>query len=111
MQGPNAEPRVGVRPRMSRDQVRSDLRLLSGHSVDMLFIFTGDLEDNYNYERQFRDSFPDEVASPGITYKFLSEAGHVLPNRRHQDDICDMVATWAQERLGGWMSRVTSPST
>ncbi len=92
---------IGVRPVLTRDALRAALSEAIEHGRDLLFLFSGGLEENYNYDGQFADVFPEESKSPRVKHRFFPEAGHIFDDLEQQGalirEICDWMATRARD--------------
>ncbi len=88
---------VGVRRRLSKDELNQSLESLLGRGVQLAFYFTAGLEENYNYRDQFRDNHPSAAASPRCTSVFIPGSDHSLRKMPHREAL---VAGFI-----GWMER------
>jgi alpha/beta superfamily hydrolase len=91
---------LGVRPVLPRETMRARLDGLLSRGAPVLFVFSGGLEDNYNYEGQLGDALPELRASPLVEDVFMPHARHVFDDRQHQLDLCTTITDWVVRRFG-----------
>jgi pimeloyl-ACP methyl ester carboxylesterase len=77
-----------------RDEMRKGLRTLIDRQVEMLVVYTGGLEWQYNYREQFRDMFPDEAASARIRVEFLEDSDHTFSAEAHKAWLVNLATSW-----------------
>lgn len=88
---------VGVRPSLSYAQLDSILRTLGNRGVRSLFLHTGGLEEEYNYEHQFRDCYPDHVRSGLVSHGYFPASTHTFNRQRDREALLARVTRWIAE--------------
>lgn len=88
---------VGVLSRTARPkaEIARGLQALVDRNVRLLQIFTGGLEDRYNYRRQFLDAFPEVDFRDRLTLEFFSEADHTFTAFEAQRHLVRSIDRWA----------------
>jgi hypothetical protein len=93
---------IGVRPIISQDELRAGLRTGLEHGMELLFLFSGGLEENYTYADQFAEAFPDESESSQVEYRFFPDAGHIFDDVEQQNSLIEAICSWMDSRLPQW---------
>jgi hypothetical protein len=83
-----------VRPMLSHPELESMLHTMDQQQVQSLFLFTGGLEENYNYEHQFRDCYPTQVRSGRVAYGFIPHSNHSFTNPKDREALVSKVTAW-----------------
>jgi hypothetical protein len=83
-----------VRPLVSRSEMESILGTMNQRRVHSLFLFTSGLEDNYNYEHQFRNSYPTHVQNGRISYGFFPQSNHTFVRPSDRLALVAKVTAW-----------------
>ncbi len=97
-QGRGSSPlSVGVRRRLSKEELETSLDRLLDRGVRLAFYFTDGLEENYNYRRQFRDNYPRAAASPLCTSVFIRGSNHALTNASHREALIAGFVSWMEK--------------
>jgi len=89
-----------VRAFPPRDEVAGQLQQLVNRDFQMLWLYTGGVGRYFNYEGQFRDSFPDVGFGDTLEVVHLANSNHTATALRSQRAICDAVVAWAERRFG-----------
>lgn len=96
-----------VRPSLSRRELDSMLHSMKEQHVQALFLFTGGLEENYNYEHQFRDCYPKHARSGRVSYGFFPDAKHTFTRPADRRALVARVTDW----IAGTLFKRCSPAT
>lgn len=88
---------MGVRPSLSYSELDSILRTLGNRRVRSLFLHTGGLEEEYNYEHQFRDCYPDHVRSGMVSHGYFPDSTHTFTHPQDRDALLARVTRWIAE--------------
>jgi hypothetical protein len=83
-----------VRPMLSHPELESMLDTMNQRQVQSLFLFTGGLEENYNYEHQFRDCYPSQVSSGRIAYGFFPRSNHTFKSTDDREALVTKISGW-----------------
>lgn len=87
------------RPVPPRAETAAAHQRLADRGVRMLQLFTGGLDEDYNYATQFTDCFRSVDFRGCLTLEFLPEADHVFTARAQRAALLDIVCAWAHH---GW---------
>jgi hypothetical protein len=87
---------VGVLSRTARpkEEIARGFQALVDRNVRLLQIFTGGLEDRYNYRTQFLDAFPEVDFRDRLTLEFFSEADHTFTAFEAQRHLVRSIDRW-----------------
>jgi pimeloyl-ACP methyl ester carboxylesterase len=86
-------------PVTSRELATAALRSLIDRGVKMCVIFSG-VPSNYNYQKQFADSFPELAIDEHIQVEYFPLADHTFTRRHWQDELLSVVGQWAKSSFG-----------
>jgi hypothetical protein len=75
-----------------RHVVGDGLRRLRERDVLMYFLFSGDQE--YLYERQHRDAFPESMDTAQV--RFIPDCSHTMTTLEHQDRLIEDLRAWVR---------------
>ena len=67
--------------------------------MHLLQIYSGGQED-YNYRRQFLDTFPEVKFGDRLTLEHIPEADHIFTGLSHQQQVVDTVSRWMRSMVG-----------
>ena len=81
-----------------RERVAADLKRLIGRGTELLFIFSGGLEE-YNHQGQYAASFPEVSFSGRLLEAHVPSATHVFSAVAHQEFVVRTVSDWIRNRL------------
>ncbi len=87
---------IGVRRRVSREDLESLLDRLFDRGARLAFYFTDGLEENYNYRGQFRDNYRRAAASPLCTSVFLPGSDHLLSKAADRESVVGGLVGWME---------------
>ncbi len=88
---------MGVRPLLSRGELKARLSPLAVRGTRLLFVFSGGLEDNYNHRGQFRTAMPELSRAPELSVDFFPDANHTFEDAEQQRALVARVAAWCSE--------------
>src|SRR5690606_21595688 len=83
-----------------REQVARELTELAKRRVQMLYVFTGAVEDYCNYRRQFEDNFRDVPFDGLLRVERLATADHSYSDLTERERMFELVESWLLERRG-----------
>lgn len=86
-----------VRPAISYRELDGMLHAMHERGVQSLFLFTNGLEENYNYEHQFRDCYPTHVSSGLVSYAFFPNSEHTFQRPRDREALVAKLSAWFAE--------------
>ncbi len=86
----------GVRPLLSHSQLDSILNSMNEKDVQALFLFTGGLNENYNYKHQFRDCYPKHARNRNVSYDFFPDANHTFAHPNDRRALVASVTEWIE---------------
>jgi hypothetical protein len=84
----------GVRPRTSFPQMQAELDTLLARNVELYFIFTAGVPNNYNHRSQFRHRFQRAAAHRALRVEYLPESDHMFSVRRARTQAIGLVRDW-----------------
>jgi pimeloyl-ACP methyl ester carboxylesterase len=96
-----------VREFPPREQTAADLRDFMARNVEMFLVFTGGQEEQYNYRRQYEDSFRGINFQNRVRVEFLKEADHIFTGLPHQQQVIRDTVEWVLSR---WPVRDATPA-
>jgi hypothetical protein len=86
-----------VRPTLGREALRNILRGMNQEGIHSIFLFTEGMEENYNYEGQFADLFPEETADPHVSFRFFIGSTHTFQRHEDREALIGIVTAWMGE--------------
>ncbi len=84
-----------------RERVATDLRALIGRGTELLFMFSGGLEE-YNHRGQYKASFPDVSFGGCLLEAHVPEATHVFSAVAHQQLVVSTISNWMDSRVSAY---------
>lgn len=84
------------RPRPPKEDVERGLRELVAREVEMLHVFSGGLEDRYNYASQFRDAFRSVDFEGRVQVEYFGDSNHTFTDLGHLEALVRTVGGWAR---------------
>lgn len=88
-----------VREFPPRDEVARQLQQLVDRDFRMLWLYTGGVSGYFNYEGQFRDSFPDVDFRDALDVVHVPESNHTATPLASQRRLRGAIADWARRRF------------
>lgn len=82
-----------------REQLVSDLRKLIERGVKLLYVYSGETGDCYNYESQFRDNFPEIDFGDSLTEHYIPRADHTFSRTEDRMDLLNRIGAWLPNML------------
>lgn len=83
-----------------RSRVRQDYRHMLEQGLNLCFIFSGGISDDFNHPRQFRECFGRHVAThSGVSMHYFAHADHTFSLGCDREMLIDTIATWLQEAV------------
>ena len=80
----------------SPKQMLSDLGEFMRRGLALMYIFTGQIESDYNYPAQLLDAFPVLRAYPKLTLHHLPDADHAFGRRAMRESLVALLVVWVQ---------------
>lgn len=84
----------------AREVYEERLRRLIGRDARMLWVFTGGLDERYNYRDQFFDAFPELDLRSAVDFEYIAGADHTFSREVAQRWLEDRVANWYDANFG-----------
>ena len=81
-----------------RERVAADLRQFISRGTELLFIFSGGLEE-YNHQGQYAASFPEVSFNGRLLEAHVPAATHVFSAVEHQEFVVRTLSNWMRNRL------------
>jgi len=91
---PSHPAQVGLRPVLSRDDLRRDLLTLLDDQRRVLLVFTNGLERNYNHRSQFREALPDVARRPELDFSYFGDSDHTFSRPDDQARLIETIRGW-----------------
>lgn len=90
------------------EEVAAGYQKLADRGVRMLQIFTGGIEQSYNYREQFRESFRSVDFRDSLRLEFFADSDHTFTAYHNRRRLLALVSEWASDAwTSSRMSRVT----
>lgn len=83
-----------------KNEVEKNLSTLVDRKVDLLYIFSGEQREYYNYEQQFIHAFSGVDFKGRLKVIFNNEADHTYSYGLDRDRLICQVTDWLKERYG-----------
>ena len=83
-----------------KHEVQTDLAKLVDRNVNLLYIFSGEQIDFYNYEKQFVDAFATVNFKDTLTVIYNGEADHTYSIALDRDRLVSQVVDWLKSCYG-----------
>jgi hypothetical protein len=80
----------------TREEYAERLRALIGRRAKLLFVFTGGLEERYNYRDQLFDAFPKLDLRSHVELEYIPDADHTFSRAASQSRLEDRITKWYQ---------------
>lgn len=81
--------------RPGRQEAADLLSTITGRGARMLFVFSGSWSA-YNYRNQFRDAFPQVVATGQVEVEYYPDSDHTFSSLYNQQRLIDRITRWFQ---------------
>jgi hypothetical protein len=88
----------GVRGNITRERMESELDTLLSRGVQLMFVFTGGVEDDYNHRLQFRLRFPRAAAHPALQTEFIPWSDHTFSTRNAREFVSGYLQNWVAKQ-------------
>lgn len=92
-------------PSLQDTEVRAYLdgayRATVGNGNQLLAVFTGGRESEYNYRKQFLDAFPDIPFGERLRLEYLPQADHTFDSETERDRLIELIVEWARSTVFG----------
>lgn len=82
-----------------RNKIEKDIQKLLSNEVKLLWIYTGGVDEYYNYKEQFFDMFPKLKVMFGNSVEFLKNADHVYTNRKDREEAISITTKWIKQNF------------
>ncbi len=89
------------RPFVPRLEVRGEIQSLVDRGMQMLYVYTGGVEDYYNYPNQFFDMFRGLKSRGNIEVEYFPYADHTYTFAEDRARMIARVITWYRSRSWG----------
>jgi pimeloyl-ACP methyl ester carboxylesterase len=83
-----------------RAEVEDGYRKLVERGVAMYVVYTGSWQHEYNYRRQFLDTYRSIDFGDLLTLSYLPDAEHTLPDPKHRTIVLEGVCAWMSRIFG-----------
>lgn len=95
----------------SYQQMRADLRRFIGRKCALWYIYTGQIQNVYNYRNQFYDRFPELRGEPLLQLSYLVQADHTFSRVDMREGVAAALIEWIVKGVqGGFPALDPSPS-
>ena len=91
---PDSPVSIYVRKFPPRGDVAAGLAHLSARGVRQLCLFTGGVQQYYNYAAQYRHCFRDVDFAGNLDEHCLFESDHIITRLDHQQQVVDVIVEW-----------------
>ncbi|MET1255842.1 hypothetical protein [Aliikangiella maris] len=81
------------------EQYIDEMNFLKQRDVKCLYIFTGGINEYYNYEAQFTDVFGDYDFMKNVDIKYIESANHTFVVRRDKQVMLNVIGDWLKKIL------------
>lgn len=78
----------------SPKQMEADLAEFMRRELALMYVFTGQIEQEYNYPAQLLDAFPVLRAYPRLTLHHLPDADHAFGRRAMRETVISLIVHW-----------------
>lgn len=78
-------------------EVRRDLADFMRRGLCLCFIYTGQIQNRYNYAGQLEDAVPELRGYPRARVSYLQMADHTFSQTSMRSDLVDVVLDWARQ--------------
>lgn len=99
--GSREQAAVFQRPIPPREEMEAWLRALVDRGVEILAIFSGDLDDRYNHRSQFEDAFRGIDFRGRLRVEFFRDADHTFTDLARKRALLSAIAGWARTAWSG----------
>ena len=89
----------GVRAFPTKSQMTQDLNTLIQRHTQLLWIYTGGVENYYNYEKQFRDSYKIADRDAHVQVHLFKDAEHTYTSPAHREHAIDTILAWYRNKF------------
>ena len=86
--------RIFVREFPPRESIEAQLRQLTARQVHMLFVYSGGVDEYYNYRNQFRDMFWSLRSNGSIQVGYFKEADHTYGLLGVRAELITTICDW-----------------
>ena len=84
----------------SREEFQERLEALIERGARLLFVFTGGLEERYNYRNQLFDAFPRIALRAHAELEYLPDSDHTFSRQAPQRQLEARIVTWYDTHFG-----------
>ncbi len=96
---------IFIREFPPKKKIENELNQLIARKVQMLFIYSGGVEEYYNYKNQFRDTFKSVEFNGRLQVEYLQEAEHTYPELDSRRQLINILCDWM---VGHFLKNVKS---
>ncbi|MEJ2538833.1 MAG: alpha/beta fold hydrolase [Gemmatimonadota bacterium] len=82
-----------------RAEVEEGYSTLTSRGVALYVAFTGSWEEEYNYESQFLDMYPEVDFRDLLTLRYLPDAAHTLLDPKSREKVVGGICEWITDAL------------
>ena len=77
----------------------AQLDALMARKLALMFVFTGEIQNVYNYREQLVDGFPNLKAYPRLSLHYMPDSDHTFTRIYMRQELIREVLQWAQREL------------
>jgi pimeloyl-ACP methyl ester carboxylesterase len=85
---------IGIYAQPTLEQVRADFADFTARKIPLLFLYTGQVQNEYNYAGQLYDMFPVLRGAPGVELHYLVHADHTFTRRQTRAEVFGLLKRW-----------------
>ena len=91
---------LGAVPEPTHGEYEERLQALIAREARLLFVFTGGLEERYNYRNQLFDAFPRLDLRGGTDLEYLPDSDHTFSREACKEQIESIIVAWCASHYG-----------
>jgi len=80
-------------------EITADLKALMNRDTELMYIYSGGLNEYFNYTEQFRDNFKSIDFKDHLDVHFLEEADHTYTLQKDRDHMLSLIVSWFQSKF------------
>lgn len=75
-------------------QMKADLQTFIARNVGLCYIYTGQVQHEYNYREQLTDAFPLLRGYPKLALRYMLDCDHTFSRRAMRQELIRMLVDW-----------------
>lgn len=83
----------------SLQQARADYARMLERGLALAFVYTGQVQNEFNYEDQLWDMFPVLRGHPKLLYRYMIHADHIFSRRAQRVELLGLLLPWLQKHF------------